>query len=91
MHVRRRVPPPKIVSLHTMLSKLRVAKPQLIFAHVMHLMAPLAVRRSASNHEAHPIDDTIALRNVNVNQIKSFVLLTYEIFLRQSLQSRCPS
>jgi len=39
MHVRCRVPLLKIVSLDTMLSKLRVAKPQLIFAHVMHFMA----------------------------------------------------
>ncbi len=51
MHVRRRVPLLKIVPLDTMLSKLRVAKPQLIFAHVVHFMAPIAVRSSAANHE----------------------------------------
>jgi hypothetical protein len=53
MHMRRRVPFLKIVSLNTMPSKLRVAKPQLIFAHVVHFMAPLAVGRSAANDEAH--------------------------------------
>ena len=37
MHMRRRVPLLNIVSLDTMLSKLRVAKPQLILAQVMHL------------------------------------------------------
>jgi hypothetical protein len=68
--VRRRVPLPKIMPLHTMLSKLRVAKPQLIFAHVMHLVAPLAVGRSAADDKARPVDDTIAARNVNVNQRK---------------------
>jgi hypothetical protein len=46
MHVRRRVPLLKIVSLHTMLSKLRAARAQLIVAHAMHLVAPLTVRRS---------------------------------------------
>ncbi len=51
MHVRCRVPLLKIVSLDTMLSKLRVAKPQLIFAHVMHFVAPIAVRRSAADYE----------------------------------------
>jgi hypothetical protein len=51
MHVRRRVPLLKIVSWDAMLSKLRVAKPQLIFAHVVHFMAPLAVGRSAANYE----------------------------------------
>ena len=51
MHVRRRVPLLNIVSLDTMLAKLRVAKPQLIFAHVVHFMAPIAVRRSAANYE----------------------------------------
>jgi hypothetical protein len=67
MHMRRRVPLPKIVPLHIMLSKLRVAKLQLIFAHVMHLMVPLTVRRSAADDKAHPVDDTILQRNVNVN------------------------
>ena len=28
-----------------------IAKPQLVFAHVMHFMAPIAVRRSAANYE----------------------------------------
>jgi hypothetical protein len=51
MHVRSRVPLLKIVSLDAMLTKLRVAKPQLIFGHVMHFMAPLAVGRSAANYE----------------------------------------
>ena len=69
MHVRRRVPLLKIVSLRTMLSELRVAKAQLIFAHVVHFMAPLTFRRSAANDEAHPID-TIMQRNVNVNPTK---------------------
>ena len=69
--MRRRVPLLKIVSLHTMLLKLRVAKAQLIFAHVMHLVAPLAVSHSAADDKAHPIDGTIALRNANVNQPKA--------------------
>jgi len=47
------------------------SKAELIFAHVVHLVAPLAVGRSAANDEAHPIDDTIMLRNVNVNQPKA--------------------
>jgi hypothetical protein len=51
------------------LSRLRVAKPQLIFAHVVHFTAPIAVRRSAANDEAHPVDDTTMPRNVNVNQL----------------------
>ena len=68
MHMRRRVPLLKIVSLHTRLSKLRVAKAQLTFARVVHLVALLTVWRSAADDKAHPIDDTIALRNVNVNQ-----------------------
>ena len=67
MHIRRRVPLLKIVSLNAVLAKLGIAKSQLIFAHVTHFVAPLTVRRSASNDEAHSIDDTIALRNVNVN------------------------
>jgi hypothetical protein len=71
MHVRRHVPLLKIVSLHTMLSKLRVAKTQLISAHVMHFVAPLTVGRSAADDKAHPVDDTIMQRNVNVNQPKA--------------------
>jgi hypothetical protein len=51
MHVRRRVPLLKIVCLNTMLSKFRVAKPQLILAQVVHFVAPIAVRRSAANYE----------------------------------------
>ena len=51
MHVRRRVPLLKIVSLDTILSKLRLAKPQLIFAHVVHFMAPIAIGSSAANDE----------------------------------------
>jgi len=69
MHVRRRVPFLNVVPLNTMPSKLCVAIPQLIFAHVMHFVAPIAIRRSAANDEAHRIDDTILLRNVNVNQL----------------------
>jgi len=53
MHVRRRVPLLKIVSLDTMLSKLRVAKPQLFFFQVTHLLTPIAVRRSAADDELH--------------------------------------
>ena len=67
--MRRRVPLPKIVPLGAMLSKLRLAKPQLIFAHVVHFVAPLTVvRRSAANDEAHLEDDKTMLRNVNVNR-----------------------
>jgi hypothetical protein len=69
--VRRRVPLLKIVSLRTMLSKLRVAKLQLILAEIMHLVVPLTVRRSAAHDKAHPVDDTIMQRNVNVNQLKA--------------------
>ncbi len=43
MHVRRRVPLPKIATLHTMLSKLRIAKLQLIVPQVLHFVAPIAV------------------------------------------------
>ena len=68
MHVRRRVPFLNIVPLDAMLAKLRVANAQLIFAHVMHFVAPIAVGRSAANDEAHPVDDTIMQRDVNVNQ-----------------------
>jgi hypothetical protein len=53
MYVRRRVLLLKVVPLHTMLSELRVAKPQLIFAHVVHFVAPLTVSRSAADDEAH--------------------------------------
>ena len=42
MHVRCHVPFLKVVPLNTMPSKLRVANPQLIFAHVMHFVAPIA-------------------------------------------------
>lgn len=34
-------------------------------------MAPLTVGRSAANDDAHPVDDTSMLRNVNVNQLKA--------------------
>ncbi len=51
MHVRRRVPLLKIVSLDTKLSKLRVAKLQLILAQVVHFVAPIAIWRSAANDE----------------------------------------
>jgi hypothetical protein len=37
--------------LDAVLSKLRVAKAQLIFAHVVHFVAPIAVGRSAVNDE----------------------------------------
>ena len=33
------------------LSRLRVAKPQLIFAHVVHFVAPIAIGSSAANYE----------------------------------------
>ena len=59
MHVRRRVPLVKAMHLKTMLPKLRVTKAQLIFAHVMHLVASLTVGRSAADDKAHPVDDTI--------------------------------
>ena len=39
MHMRRRIPFLKIAPLHTKLSKLRLAKPQLFFAHVVHMTA----------------------------------------------------
>jgi hypothetical protein len=42
MHERCRVPLLKIVSLDAMFPKLRVTKPKLIFAHVMHFVAPIA-------------------------------------------------
>jgi hypothetical protein len=71
MHMRTHVPFLKIVSLHTMLSKLRVTKAQLIFVHVMHFVAPLTIGRSAANDEAHPVDDTTTPHNVNVNQPKA--------------------
>jgi hypothetical protein len=51
MHVRRGVQLLKVMPLDTMLSKLRVTKLQLILAQVMHLMAPIAIRSSAANHE----------------------------------------
>jgi hypothetical protein len=51
MHMRRRVPLLNIESLDTMFVKLRVAKPQLIFVHVVHFVAPIAVGRSAANYE----------------------------------------
>jgi len=31
----------------------KLAKPQLIFAQVLHFVAPIALRRSAANDEAH--------------------------------------
>ena len=51
MHVRRRVPLLKIVPLDAVLAKLGIAKPQLIFSQVTHLLTPIAVGRSAANHE----------------------------------------
>ena len=59
MHMRRRVPLLKIVPLDAVLAELRVAKPQLIFAYVVHFAAPIAVGRSAADDKAHPVDDTI--------------------------------
>ena len=56
MHERCHVPFLNVVPLNTMPSKLRVAKPQLIFAHVMHFVAPIAVRRSAAI-DAHGVVD----------------------------------
>jgi hypothetical protein len=53
MHVRRHVPLLKIVPLDAVLAKLGMAKPQLIFAHVVHFVAPLAVGRSAADDKAH--------------------------------------
>ena len=47
------------------------AKPQLIFFQVTHLLTPITVRRSAANDEAHRVDNTTMLRNVNVNQLKA--------------------
>ena len=49
MHVRRRVPFLKIVPLDAVFSKLRVAKPQLIFARVMRFVAPISVGSSTSD------------------------------------------
>ncbi len=51
MHVRRRVSFLKIMPLHTVLAKLGIAKPQLFFSQVTHLLTPIAVRRSTSNYE----------------------------------------
>jgi hypothetical protein len=51
MHMRTHVPFLKIVPLDAVLAKLRVAKPKLIFAHVIHFVAPIAVGRSAANDE----------------------------------------
>ena len=51
MHVRRRVPFLKIVPIDAVLAKLGIAKPQLIFAQVTHLLTPIAVRRSAANDD----------------------------------------
>jgi hypothetical protein len=67
MHIRCRVPFLKIMPLDAVLAKLRVANPQLIFAHVMHFVAPIAVWCSAADDKAHPLDNTIMQRNVNVN------------------------
>jgi hypothetical protein len=39
------------VPLDAVLAKLGIAKPQLIFAHVVHFVAPIAVGRSASTYE----------------------------------------
>jgi len=71
MQVRTHVPFLKIVPLDAMLAKLGIAKLQLFFPHVTHLLAPLTVRRSAANNEAHRVDGTTMLRNVNVNQPKA--------------------
>jgi hypothetical protein len=71
MHVRRRVPFLKIVPLDAVFAKFGIAKPQLIFSQVTHLLAPIAVRRSAANDEAHRVDDRTMVRNVNVNQLKA--------------------
>jgi hypothetical protein len=51
MHVRRRVPFLKIVPMDAVLAKLGIAKPQLFFSQVTHLLTPIAVRRSAANYE----------------------------------------
>jgi len=40
-----------MVSLDAVLAKLGIAKPQLIFSQVTHLLTPIAVRRSAANDE----------------------------------------
>src|ERR1700747_327242 len=51
-HVRCRVRLPEGVPPDVLLAKLGIANPQLIFSQeVMHFMAPIAVRRSASNCE----------------------------------------
>jgi hypothetical protein len=73
MHLRSHVPLPKIVPLHTMFSKLRVAKPQLIFAYVVHFVAPLTVRRSAANESVvkrmqERVDDTRSLSLGTIDQ-----------------------
>jgi hypothetical protein len=37
--------------MDAVLAKLGIAKPQLFFSQATHLLAPIAVRRSAANHE----------------------------------------
>jgi hypothetical protein len=51
MHERSHVPFLEIVPLDVVLAKLGIAKPQLIFAHVMHFVAAITVRRSAADYE----------------------------------------
>ena len=41
----------KIVPLDAVLAKLGIAKPQLVFSQVTHLLTPIAVRRSAANYK----------------------------------------
>src|SRR5258706_15377415 len=51
MRVRRRIPFLKIVPLDAVLAKLGIAKPQLFFSQVTHLLTPIAIGSSAANHE----------------------------------------
>ncbi len=62
MHVRRRVPLLKIVPVHTMLSKLPVAKLQLILAHVVHFMKTTRIEQL--NYGSLDPGAKVALRTV---------------------------